>query len=79
MGSTARSARHWLSAWKADSNCSHGSGWQPGTALPAAPSLYAPGAPWYATAGAMRGAAMAYESELNQWTYKNNHGFSQAG
>jgi len=49
IGSTARSASHWLSAWKATSNCSHGSGSPSGTALSAAPSLYAPGAPWYAT------------------------------
>jgi hypothetical protein len=59
IGSTARSACHWLSASNAVSNCSHGSGWQPGTALRAAPSLYAPGAPWYATAGGPRRAAGA--------------------
>lgn len=37
------------SAWNAVSNCSQGSGSQPGQALRAAISLYAPGTPWYAT------------------------------
>ena len=46
IGSTARPACPWLSASNAVSNCSHGSSSLPGTARSAAPSLYAPGAPW---------------------------------
>jgi hypothetical protein len=36
IGSTARSAAHCVSAWKATSNCSHGMASHPGQALLAA-------------------------------------------